>query len=100
MNPSSESDVCAIDREGVRLTTRSLLLSEKEPVTVSRFLPCDDRQARIVKWAYALYAEHGYREGYALDDWCCSVRSSVSNVRHRKSEKLIAPTQLTKRGVP
>ncbi|MBH0179785.1 MAG: DUF2934 domain-containing protein [Nitrospira sp.] len=31
--------------------------------------PHDDVQAHIADRAYALYAERGYRQGHALDDW-------------------------------
>lgn len=41
----------------------------KEPVHSQPVSPRDDRQARITDRAYELYAEHGYRQGYALDDW-------------------------------
>ncbi len=44
-------------------------VSQKEPVHSQPVSLPDDRQARITDRAYALYAERGYREGYALDDW-------------------------------
>lgn len=44
-------------------------VSLKEPVHCQPVSPCDDLQARITDRAYQLYAERGYRQGYALDDW-------------------------------
>lgn len=41
----------------------------KEPVYSQPVSPPDDRQARITDRAYELYADRGYRQGYALDDW-------------------------------
>lgn len=41
----------------------------KEPVHSQPLSPSDGIQARITDRAYELYAERGYREGYALDDW-------------------------------
>lgn len=41
-----------------------VVVTEKEPVS-----PCDDIQVRIAQRAYEIHAEHGYREGRALDDW-------------------------------
>ncbi len=42
---------------------------QKEPVHSQPVSPPDDRQVRIADRAYGLYAERGYRQGYALDDW-------------------------------
>lgn len=44
-------------------------VTEKEPVHCQPVSPCDDLQVRIAQRAYELHAEHGYREGRALDDW-------------------------------
>lgn len=41
----------------------------KEPVHSQPVSSRDDAQARITDRAHELYAERGYREGYALDDW-------------------------------
>ena len=41
----------------------------KEPVHSQPGSPRDDVQARITDRAYELYAERGYRQGYALNDW-------------------------------
>lgn len=41
----------------------------KEPVHSQPVSPQDDVQARITDRAYELYAERGYRQGCALDDW-------------------------------
>ncbi len=46
----------------------------KEPVHSQPLSPPDGIQARITDRAYALYAERGYREGYALDDWLQAER--------------------------
>lgn len=46
-----------------------LTSSEKEPVQSQLGSPCDDLHARIANRAHELYVDHGYREGYALDDW-------------------------------
>jgi hypothetical protein len=42
---------------------------QNEPVHSQPVSPRNDIQARITDRAYKLYAEHGYRQGYALDDW-------------------------------
>ena len=42
---------------------------QKEPVHSQPVSQQDDAQARITDRAYELYAERGYRQGYALDDW-------------------------------
>jgi hypothetical protein len=47
---------------------------QKEPVHSQPVSPPDDRQARIADCAYGLYAERGYRQGYALDDWLDAQR--------------------------
>jgi hypothetical protein len=44
-------------------------VSEKESVHCQPVSPCDDLHVRIANRAYELHAEHGYRQGYALDDW-------------------------------
>ncbi|MDF0664738.1 MAG: DUF2934 domain-containing protein [Nitrospira sp.] len=44
-------------------------VSQKEPVHSQSVSSRDDVQARITDRAYELYAERGYRQGYALDDW-------------------------------
>ena len=44
-------------------------MPQMEPVHSQPVSPQDDVQARITDRAYALYAERGYRQGYALDDW-------------------------------
>jgi hypothetical protein len=44
-------------------------VSAKEPVHCQPVSPCDDLQVRITDRAYDLYAQRGYREGYAIDDW-------------------------------
>jgi hypothetical protein len=41
----------------------------KEPVHSQPVSSRDDAQARITDRAYALYAQRGYRQGCALDDW-------------------------------
>jgi hypothetical protein len=46
----------------------------KEPVQSQPVFPRDDAQARIADRAYELYAERGYRHGYALDDWLKAER--------------------------
>ena len=43
--------------------------SRKEPAQSQPVPPRDDIQARIADRAYELYAQRGYQEGYALDDW-------------------------------
>jgi hypothetical protein len=43
--------------------------SRKEPAQSQPLPPRDDIQARIADRAYEIYAQRGYREGYALDDW-------------------------------
>jgi hypothetical protein len=44
-------------------------MPQKEPVHSQPVFPQDDVQARITDRAYALYAQRGYRQGCALDDW-------------------------------
>lgn len=42
---------------------------QKEPAQSQPVSKGDDVQACIATRAYALYAEYGYRQGYALEDW-------------------------------
>lgn len=42
--------------------------------------PCDDLPILIAKRAYDLYGEHGYRHGYALDDWLEAEREILSQI--------------------
>lgn len=51
------------------IQSREPAVSLKEPVHSQPLSPPNDTQARIADRAYALYAERGYRQGYALDDW-------------------------------
>lgn len=48
---------------------RESVVLQKEPVQSQPASPSDDRETRISDRAYALYAERGYRQGCALDDW-------------------------------
>lgn len=48
---------------------RETAASQKESVQSQSLSPPDDIQARITDRAYELYAERGYRQGYALEDW-------------------------------
>lgn len=41
---------------------------------------CDDLGARIANRAYELYAERGYGDGYALEDWIKAEREVLSQV--------------------
>lgn len=50
---------------------------QKVPVHSQPVSPSDDRQARITDRAYELYAERGYRQGLALDDWLEAEREIV-----------------------
>jgi len=43
--------------------------AEKEPFHSQPVSSTDGVKARITDRAYELYAERGYRAGYALDDW-------------------------------
>ena len=56
------------------LQSREPAVPQKEPVHSQPVSPSDDKQARITDRAYALYAERGYRQGYALDDWLKAER--------------------------
>lgn len=51
------------------LQSREPAMPQKEPVHSQPVSPQDDVQARITNRAYELYAERGYRQGCALDDW-------------------------------
>jgi hypothetical protein len=51
------------------IQSREPAVPQKEPVHSQPVSPQDDVQARITDRAYALYAQRGYREGYAVDDW-------------------------------
>ena len=44
-------------------------MPQKEPVHSQPVALRDGVQARITDRAYELYAERGYRQGYALEDW-------------------------------
>ncbi|MDH5741015.1 MAG: DUF2934 domain-containing protein [Nitrospira sp.] len=59
------------------LQSREPAMPQKEPVHSQPVSPPDDRQARITDRAYELYAERGYRQGYALDDWLEAEREIV-----------------------
>jgi hypothetical protein len=39
---------------------------------------CEDQRGRISRRAYAFYAERGYREGCALQDWLDAEREILS----------------------
>jgi hypothetical protein len=58
--------------------------SEPPPEVSKPSLPpvssCDDLKVLIAKRAYQLYAERGYRHGYALDDWLEAEREILSQV--------------------
>lgn len=41
---------------------------------------CDDLGARIATRAYELYAERGYGDGYALEDWVQAEREVLRQV--------------------
>ena len=43
-------------------------------------VPSDDQHILIAKRAYELYAERGYRHGYALDDWLEAEREILSQI--------------------
>ncbi|MBL8036410.1 MAG: DUF2934 domain-containing protein [Nitrospira sp.] len=47
----------------------------KESIHSQPVSPPDDIQARISDHAYELYAERGYRQGYALEDWLEAERA-------------------------
>ena len=49
------------------LQSREPAVPHKEPVHSQPVSPQDDVQARITDRAYELYAERGYRQGYALE---------------------------------
>ncbi|MBH0179929.1 MAG: DUF2934 domain-containing protein [Nitrospira sp.] len=49
--------------------SRERAVPQKEPVHSQTVPPQDDIQARIDTRAYELYAKHGFRQSYALDDW-------------------------------
>lgn len=51
------------------LQSREPAAPQKEPVHTQPTSSRDDVQARITDRAYELYAERGYRQGCALDDW-------------------------------
>ena len=51
------------------IQNREPTMPQKDSVHSQPVSPQDDVQARISDRAYALYAERGYRPGYALDDW-------------------------------
>ncbi len=51
------------------LQSRESAVPVKELVHSQPVSSRDDAQARITDRAYELYAERGYRQGCALDDW-------------------------------
>jgi len=51
------------------IRSREPAVPQKELVHSQPVSPPDDLQARITDRAYELYAQRGYRQGYALDDW-------------------------------
>ena len=42
--------------------------------------PCEDLHPLIVKRAYELHCERGYRQGSALDDWLEAEREILSQI--------------------
>lgn len=42
--------------------------------------PCEDPHESIVKRAYELYCERGYRHGNALEDWLDAEREILSQI--------------------
>lgn len=59
------------------LQSREPAMPLKEPVHSQPVFSQDDVQARITDRAYELYAERGYRQGCALDDWLEAQREIV-----------------------
>ena len=60
------------------LQGREPVVSQKEPVHSQPMSKENDVQARIATRAYTLYAERGYRHGYALEDWLEAEREILS----------------------
>jgi hypothetical protein len=54
------------------------LLGEQSGASPAEITPADVRQL-IANRAYELYAERGYREGHALDDWLESEREILGH---------------------
>ncbi len=63
------------------LQSREAAKSQKEPIHSQPVSQPDDVQARIATRAYVLYAERGYRHGYALEDWLEAEREILSRER-------------------
>lgn len=59
------------------LQSRKLAAPKKESVQSQPVFLQDEVQARITDRAYELYAERGYRQGYALDDWLEAERETL-----------------------
>ncbi len=57
---------------------RNTAMLLKKPSYSLPVLPRDHVQMRIADRAYELYAERGYRQGYALDDWLEAEREILS----------------------
>lgn len=55
---------------------------QKEPIHSQPVSPPDDIQTRISVRAYELYAERGYRQGYALADWLEAEREILGLERN------------------
>lgn len=55
--------------------------SKEEPIQSPPPSPPGDVQARIAGRAYELYAERGYRDGCALDDWLQAEHEILGLVR-------------------
>jgi hypothetical protein len=43
-------------------------------------LPSDERHLLIAKRAYEIYADRGYRHGYALENWLDAEREILSRL--------------------
>ena len=75
--------------EKPRRKTRSKTIQSREPgapqtesIHGQPVSTPDDIQIRISKRAYELYAERGYREGCALDDWLEAERD-ILGIEHK-----------------
>ncbi|MCS6289071.1 MAG: DUF2934 domain-containing protein [Nitrospira sp.] len=56
---------------GKGLTAKTAVRNQPSP-------PREDLQTLVAKRAYELYAERGYRHGYALEDWLEAEREILS----------------------
>jgi hypothetical protein len=66
-------------KSAVSIHRREPAVSAKEQAQSQPVSPRDDVRGRVAARAYELYAERGYRQGYALEDWLEAEREILGH---------------------